>query len=60
GITKRDCFRAHQPHVFEKVEEMESCLKILADHHLIRVTEKKTGGRSSEVFEINPTLREAK
>jgi hypothetical protein len=59
-ITKRDCFRAHQPHVFERVEEMENCLKILTDHHLIQIVPKKTGGRSSEVIEINPTLKEPK
>jgi putative DNA primase/helicase len=57
-VAKRDCFRAHHPHVFERVDQMEGPLKILEDHHLIRLRERKTGGRGSEVIEINPTLLE--
>jgi hypothetical protein len=57
-ITKRDCFRAHRPHLFGRVEDMDACLKILADHHLIRMVELRTGGRPSEVIEVNPALKE--
>jgi hypothetical protein len=57
-ISKRDCFRAHRPHLFGRVEEMDACLKVLADHHLIRVAERKTGGRPFAVIEVNPALRE--
>jgi putative DNA primase/helicase len=60
SVSKRDCFRAHQPHVFESVEQMEPCLRILSDHALIRIVEKKTGGRPSEQIEINPRLKEEK
>jgi Protein of unknown function (DUF3987) len=59
-ISKRDCFRAHRPHLFGRVEEMDACLRILAEHHLIRVVERKTGGRPSEVIEMNPALKEGK
>jgi putative DNA primase/helicase len=57
-ISKRECFRAHRPHLFGRVEEMDACLRILAEHHLIRVVERKTGGRPSEVIEVNPALKE--
>jgi len=56
-ISKRDCFRAHQPHVFERVEQLDACFRVLAKHHLIRVVPRKTGGRPSEVIEVNPALR---
>jgi hypothetical protein len=56
-IPKRDCFRAHQPHVFQKVQELDECLNLLIRHHLIRVFERKTGGRSSELIQLNPRLR---
>jgi hypothetical protein len=56
-ISKRDCFRAHQPHLFEKVEEMDLPLRILIDHHLIRLGERKTAGRRSEMIEVNPALK---
>jgi hypothetical protein len=59
-ISKRDCFRAHRPHLFARVEEMDACLKILADHHLIRVAERTTGGRPSEVIKVNPALKEGR
>ncbi|MGI8961479.1 MAG: DUF3987 domain-containing protein [Bryobacteraceae bacterium] len=59
-ISKRDCFRAHQPHLFERIEEIDACLRILADHHLIRMVERKTGGRPSEVIEVNPALKEGR
>jgi hypothetical protein len=39
---------------------MEGPLKILQDHHLIRIVERETGGRPSDVIEINPGLREAR
>ncbi len=56
-ITKRDCFRAHYPHVFDKVDEMEPCLRILVDHYLIRIT-KSQNSRSQEVIRTNPRLKE--
>jgi putative DNA primase/helicase len=59
-ISRRDCFRAHRPHLFGRIEGMDACLRILADHHLIRVIERKTGGRPSEVIEVNPALKEGK
>jgi hypothetical protein len=39
---------------------MDACLKILADHHLIRVAERTTGGRPSEVIKVNPALKEGR
>src|SRR5437588_805147 len=30
-ISKRDCFRAHRPHLFGRVEEMDACFRILAE-----------------------------
>jgi len=59
-ISKRICFRAHQPHLFEKVEDLDVCLKVLADHYMIRVAERKTGGRPSEVIQVNPALKESR
>jgi hypothetical protein len=56
-ITKRTCFRAHYPHVFEKIEEMEPCLRILFDHHLIKIGASKVS-RSPEIIEMNPGLKE--
>jgi putative DNA primase/helicase len=59
-ISKRDCFRAHRPHLFARGDEMDACFRILAEHHLIRVVERKTGGRPSEVIEVNPALKEGR
>jgi len=55
-VFKRDCFRAHHPHVFERVDQMNGPLSVLESHRLIRVVEKETGGRPSEIIEINPVL----
>ncbi|MFL6354283.1 MAG: DUF3987 domain-containing protein [Bryobacteraceae bacterium] len=55
-ISKRDCFRAHRPHLFGRVEEMNTCLRILAEHHLIRVVERKTGGAAVRSDSGEPCL----
>ena len=36
---------------------MDLPLRILIDHHLIRLGERKTGGRRSEMIEVNPALK---
>jgi hypothetical protein len=57
-VSKRTCFRAHQPHVFDRAELMRRPLSILEEHFLIRVVKRKTGGRPE--VEINPALRETR
>jgi hypothetical protein len=57
-ISKRACFRAHQPHVFDRVEMMDAPLAILVRHNLIRIVKRKTGGRPEELIQINPALLE--
>ncbi len=58
-VSKRDCFRAHQPHVFDRVEMMEAPLSILESHHLIRVVRHPTKGRPTGMIEIHPAALEA-
>jgi hypothetical protein len=55
-VSRRDCFRAHQPHVFDRVELMDAPLSILERHNLIRLSERRTGGRPQEIIEINPAM----
>ena len=53
SLTRRECFRAlHRQ--FDQVADMEAPLRVLIDHFYIRMDTAKTGGRSSEVIEINP------
>ena len=52
-VTKRNCFRAMHRH-FDQVADMNEPLQVLADHFYIRTDSEKTGGRPSEVIEINP------
>jgi putative DNA primase/helicase len=51
--TKRNCFRAMHSR-FDQIADMGEPLQVLANHSYIRVLSQKTGGRPSEVIEINP------
>jgi hypothetical protein len=55
-ISKRDCYRAHHPHVFKNVQEMDAALKILEEHNLTHVSKEKTGGRQKGLIEVNPAI----
>ncbi|MBA3010014.1 MAG: DUF3987 domain-containing protein [Proteobacteria bacterium] len=52
-FTKRDCFNAHQGK-FQKVSKLEEPLKVLVEHHYIQELTKKTGGRPSIEYSVNP------
>ncbi|MFL6450962.1 MAG: YfjI family protein [Bryobacteraceae bacterium] len=52
-VSKRDCYRSLHRH-FGQVSEMDKALRILTDHSYIRLVATPTGGRPSELIEINP------
>ncbi len=53
--TKRDIFSAFQG-TFKRMENLEPVLRLLAEHHYIRVEELSTGGRPSALCHWNPAL----
>jgi hypothetical protein len=55
-ISKRDCYRQHHPHVFKRMEEMNQSLKVLEEHHLVRLGKRSTKGRPEELIYVNPAL----
>ncbi len=56
SFTRRDCFRAFQKR-FDSVEDLDHCLTELKNKHFIReLPSKSTGGRPSNIWEINPKI----
>ncbi len=52
-VTRRDCFRAlHRQ--FDQVADMDAPLQVLVNHFYVRTGSVRTGGRPSELIEINP------
>ena len=54
-FKKRDCFNALKGS-FHRVEKIEEPLKILIERSYLRSITKKTGGRPSIVYSVNPDL----
>jgi hypothetical protein len=53
--TKRDMFCAFQS-TFKSMDNLEPVLRLLADHHYLRIEERLTKGRSSLVCLWNPAM----
>lgn len=57
SFTKRDCFNALQG-TFQKVSNIEEPLNILTERNYIQAVTKKTGGRPSIEYCVNPEIIE--
>ncbi len=53
--TKRDIFCAFQS-TFKSVDNLEPVLRLLADHYYLRIEERRTKGRTSQVCRWNPAM----
>jgi hypothetical protein len=53
--TKRDIFCAFQS-TFKSMENLEPVLRLLAEHHYLRVEERLTRGRPSQICRWNPAV----
>jgi len=57
SFTRRDCFNALQG-TFQKVAKLEEPLNVLVEHHYVQASTKKTGGRPSLGYRVNPEFLE--
>ena len=57
SFAKRDCFNDLRGR-FPKVSDLEPCLEVLMERNYLSCLTKKTGGRPSVVFNVNPALTE--
>ena len=55
SFSKRDCFNALKG-TFHKVVNMDEALKVLRERNYIQEIQKKTGGRPSIKYNVNPEL----
>jgi len=53
--TKRDIFCAFQS-TFKSMENLEPVLRLLAEHHYLRIEERPTRGRPSQACRWNPAI----
>ena len=54
-FTKRDCFNALKGH-FHKVKNLDPALGILEERNYTNFITKKTGGRPSIIYSVNPEI----
>jgi putative DNA primase/helicase len=54
-ITKRDIFCAFQS-TFKSMDNLEPVLRLLSDHHYLRIEERLTKGRPSKACRWNPAI----
>ena len=52
-LSKREIHRSAKGH-FRRVEDMDPALKLLTEMGYIRSIKEETGGRPTEVIQINP------
>lgn len=58
GMTVRDIYRAGWEGLSDR-SIVQAALTVLEQHHAVRVVEHQTGGRSSAIVRLHPSLRRA-